>query len=147
MGKVLSTIFQVAGLALGVYMIWPNITFYVQAGSADGAAARVTLLQALERGEHTLLYLSLVLLPATHLLKDNLGHKFHSALVVLLFSALCVLFARILHASFIDGYVFLISKRQVWNSIARPAAIFFVVAGNWLIAFSAMYRAVKVAGK
>ena len=146
MGKVLSTIFQAAGLALGLYMISPDIAFYVQTSSAGGAE-RLTLLRTLERGEHTLLYLALVLVPAVHLLQGHLGHKLYSAVEVFLFAALSVLLARTLHASFIEGYVFLISKHQVWNSIARPAAIFFIVAGNWLIVFSGIYRAVKVAGE
>jgi hypothetical protein len=147
MGRILSAIFQAAGLALGLYMIWPDIAFYVQTSSADGGAGRLTLLQTLERGEHIFLYLTLVLLPAVRLLKEHLGHKLYSVLEVFLFAALSVLLARTLHASFIDGYVFLISKHQVWNSIARPAAIFFIVAGNWLIAFLGIYRAVKVAGE
>jgi hypothetical protein len=115
--------------------------------TSTGDAGRLAFMQTLERGEHALLYLTLVLLPAMHFLNKILGHKFYSALTVLLFSVLCVLFARILHTSLIDGYVFFISKHKVWESIARPAVIFAIVAGNWLIAFSEMYRLAKVAGK
>ncbi len=147
MGSVLSVIFQVAGLVLGVYMIWPDIDFFVKISSAVGDAGRLTFLKALEIGEHTLLYSSLVLMPAMHLLSKILGHKLYSALTVLLFSGLSVVFARILHASLIDGYAFFISQHQVWPSIARPAAIFAIVSGNWLVAFAEMYRVAKVAGK
>ncbi len=147
MVRGLWTIFEVMGLVLGVYMIWPDIAFFVQMSGAAGEAGGLTFPEALKRGEHALLYGALVLLPVMHFLKKYLGHKFHSALIVLLFSTLCVLFAQILHASLIDGYVFLISQQKAWNSIVRPAAIFFIVAGNWLTAFSEMYRVVKVAGK
>lgn len=146
-GKVLSVIFEVAGLALSVYMIWPDIAFFVNASSAAGEAASLPFLKLLERGEHALLYGTLVLLPAMYFLQKIAGHKFYSALAVLLFSALCALFAQVLHASIIDGYVFVISEYKVWNSIARPAAIFFIVAGCWLLTFSEIYRVVKVAGK
>ncbi len=152
MGRALIAIFEIAGLVLGVYFIRPDIAYFVKASTgtpahAAGDAARWPFTQTLERGEHTLLYGTLILLPAMYFLNKILGHKFYSALAVLLFSALCVVFAQVLHASFIDGYVFFISKNRVWASIARPAAIFVVVAGNWLIAFGEMYRVAKVAGK
>jgi len=147
MGKVLSAIFQIAGLVLGVYMILPDFQFFVKTSSAAGDAGRLTFLKALEIGEHALLYSSLVLLPAMHLLHKILDHKLQSALAVLLFSALSVIFVRTLHASLIDGYAFFISQHQVWSSLARPAAIFVIVSGIWLIAFAEMYRAAKVGGK
>ncbi len=150
MGKVLNLIFEIAGLVLGVYFIWPDVAYFRNTGApaiAAGNAAALPFTPLLEKGEHALLSLTLILLPAMYFLKKVLGNKFYSALVVLLFSALCVVFALVLHASLIDGYVFLISKNKVWTSIARPAAIFVIVAGNWLIAFAEMYRVVKVAGK
>lgn len=147
MGRGLGVLFEILGLVLGAYMIWPDIGFFIRADDAAGGAGRLTFLDALERGEHMLLYGTLVLLPALHVSKDHIGHKLHSALVVFLFSVLCVLFARTLHASLIDGYAFCITQQKVWSSIARPAAFFAIIAGTWLAAFSEMYRMVKIGGK
>lgn len=156
MGRFLSVIFGIAGLVLGIYFIWPDVVYFLKTGTAalpvvaaggQHDAGRSTFLRSLETGEHALLYAALILLPAMYFLHKFLAHKLYSALVVLVFSVLCVLFAHILHASIIDGYVFFISQRRQWASIARPAAVFVIVAGNWLIAFAEMYRVVKVAGK
>src|SRR5512145_2856298 len=147
MGKALGAIFEVAGLVLGLYFIWPDIAFFFKTIAATGDAERLTFLKILEKGEHMLIYSSLVLLPGMHFFDKILGHKAYSALTVLLFAALTLVFAPILHASLIEGYAFLITQRKVWASLAIPAAIFVIVSINWLMAFSEMYRLAKVAGK
>ncbi|HWR71949.1 MAG TPA: hypothetical protein VN604_02140 [Nitrospirota bacterium] len=147
MGKGLSTIFEAMGLVLGVFMIWPDIEFIMQASGAPGGVRSLTFLEALKRGEHALLYGTLILLPAMHFLKKYLGHKLSSALIVLFFSALSVLFAKILHTALINGYVFLLAQQKAWNSIARPAAVFSIIACNWLIGFIEMYRMAKIGGR
>ncbi len=143
MGGVLSLIFQIAGLGLGVYRIWPEAVYLLSAAQEE----RLFFMRALEAGERILLYFTLVLLPFVYPLKKVLGNKFYSALAVLVFSGLCVVLAQVLHASIVDGYVFFISRNKHWVSLAQPAAIFVIVAGNWLIAFAEMYRVAKVAGK
>ncbi len=143
MGKVLSLLFQIAGLGVGVYRIWPEAMYLLGAAQET----RLTFVHALEAVERILLSFALVLLPFVAPLKEVLGNRFHSALAVLVFSGLCVVLAPVLHASIVDGYVFYLSQNRHWISIARPAAILVVVAVNWLIAFSEMYRVVKVAGK
>ncbi len=143
MGEVLSLIFQIAGLWLGVYRIWPEAAYLLRAAQE----ARLFFSPALEAGERVLLYFTLVLLPLMHPLRKVLGNKLSSALAVLVFSGLCVVLAHVLHASIIDGYVFSISVKKNWVSLARTAAVFVIVAGNWLIAFAEMYRTAKVAGK
>ncbi len=82
-----------------------------------------------------------------HFLKKYLGHKLFSALIVLLFSGVCVLFAEALHTALMDGYVFLMSQKKAWNQIMRPAAIFAIIACNWLVAFIEMYRMAKIGGR
>lgn len=143
MGRVLSLIFQIAGLGLGVYRIWPDAVYLLSAAQE----ARLSFTHALEAGERILLYFTLVLLPLMYPLRKVLGNKLYSALAVLVFSGLCVVLAQVLHASIVDGYVFFISLNRHWVSLARPAAVFVIVAGNWLIAFAEMYRVAKVAGK
>lgn len=143
MGSVLSLIFQIAGLWLGAYRIWPEAVYFL--GVAQGT--RLSFTHALEAGEQILLSFTLVLLPFMYPLRKILGNRLSSALAVLVFSGLCVVLAQVLHASIVDGYVFSISLSRHWVSLARPAAVFVIVAGNWLIAFVEMYRVVKVAGK
>jgi len=143
MGRVLSLIFQIAGLGLGVYRIWPEAVYLLSAAQE----ARLSFTHAFESGERILLYFPLVLLPLMHPLRKVLGNKLYSALAVLVFSGLCVVLAQVLHASIVDGYVFFISLNKHWVSLARPAAFFVIVAGNWLIAFAEMYRVAKVAGQ
>ncbi len=142
MGRVLSLIFEIAGLGLGVYRIWPEAVYFLSAAQE----ARLSFTNALEAGERILLSFSLALLPLMYPLRKVLGNKLYSALAVLVFSGLCVVLAQILHASIVDGYVFFISRNKNWVSLARPAAVLVIVAGNWLIAFAEMYRVAKVAG-
>lgn len=143
MGRVLTWIFQSAGLGLGVYRIWPEAAYLLTAIQEKG----LLFTRALDAGERILLYLTLVLLPAMYPLKNVLGNKLYSFLVVLIFSGLCVVLAQILHASIVDGYVFFLSQKKDWVPLVQPAAIFVIVAGLWLIAFAEMYRVVKVAAK
>ncbi len=143
MDKGVSILFKIAGLVVGLAFLRPDIAYFLKAGSG----AYVPFLQAAERGGHALASLSLVLLPVPDLLKKYLGHKFRSALVVLLFAGLSIVLARVLHASLTDGYVFVISQHKIWTSIAGPAAVFLIVAGNWLILFAGMWRVAKVAGE
>jgi hypothetical protein len=143
MGGVLSLIFQIAGLGLGVYHTWPEAVYLLGAAQEE----RLSFMRALEAGERILVYFTLVLLPLLYPLRKVLGNKLYSALAVLVFSGLCVILAQILHASIVDGYVFFISLNKNWGSLARPAAVFVIVVGNWLIAFAEMYRVAKVAGK
>ena len=143
MGSVLSLIFQIAGSGLGVYRIWPEATYFLGAAQET----RLSFTHALEAGERILLSFTLVFLPLMYPLRKVLGNRLYSALAVLVFSGLCVVLAQVLHASIVDGYVFSISQSRRWVSLARPAAVFVIVAGNWLIAFAEMYRVAKVAGK
>ena len=143
MGRVLSWIFQSAGLGLGVYRIWPEAAYFLTAMQDKG----LSFTRALEAGERILLYLPLVLLPAMYPLRNVLGNKLYSFLVVLVFSGLCVVLAQVLHASIVDGYIFFLSQKRDWVPLVLPAAIFVIVAVIWLIAFAEMYRVVKVAAK
>ena len=147
MGKGLSTTFEVMGLVLGVFMIWPDIEFIMQAGGAPGGVRSMTFFDALKKGEHALLYGTLILLPLMHFLKKYLGHKLSSALIVLLFSGLSVLFAKVLHAALIDSYVFLLAQQKAWGSVVRPTTVFSIIACNWVIVFVEMYRAARIGWK
>jgi len=149
---------QVRTLAIPT-AIWPprNISRKSLGASAAMTGTKVTSLlkihevrlvpMMMEAGERILLYFTLVLLPLIYPLKKVLGNKLYSALAVLVFSGLCVVLAQVLHASIVAGYVFFISMNRHWASLAQPAAVFVIVAGNWLIAFAEMYRVAKVAGK
>ncbi|HSQ77405.1 MAG TPA: hypothetical protein VLN91_00800 [Nitrospirota bacterium] len=144
MVSLFSLLFQIAGLGIGIYRIWPDAAYLL---AVSQAGTGPTFMNAIEAGERILLSCALVLLPFMATLKLVMGNKFWSALTVLVFSGLSVILAHVLHDSIIDGYVFFLSQKRHWISIARPAAIFAVVSINWLIAFDDMYRVVKVAGK
>ncbi len=153
MGRILKLIFNIAGVGVGVFFIWTEVSYLLNAtydvAAAAGPqqeAARLTFTRALEAAEHMLLYLTLVLLPVMYYLGKILWHNMYSALVVLVFAGLCVLLAQIIHASVIDGYVFYLSQKKQLPDLARPAAVLIIVAGNWFMAFGEMYRVVKVAG-
>lgn len=154
MGKWLRWAFNIAGLGVGVFFIWsramglfnPPHAVPVPAGASQDAAG-LTFSRLLEAAEQSLLYLTLVLFPVMYLLGKLIWHKLYSALAVLLFAGLCVLFAQTLHASIIDGYVFFLAQSKHWDELVRPAAIFIVVMANWFMAFVEMYTVVKVAGK
>jgi hypothetical protein len=144
MASVLTLIFQIAGLGLGIYRIWPDAAYLL---AASQAGTGLTFMRVFEAGERILLSSALVLVPFLSTLKQVLGTKFFSVLTVLVFSGLSVILAHVLHASIVDGYVFFISLNKNWVSLARPAAVLVIVAVNWLIAFAEMYRLVRVAGK
>ncbi len=142
MVSVLTLIFQIAGLGLGIYRIWPEAGYLhgvVEAGTG------LPFMRTFEAGERILLSFSLVLIPFMSTLKEVTGSRSHGTLKVLVFSGLCVIMAHVLHASIIDGYVFYISQHRQWISLALPAGIFVVVAVNWLIAFAEIR--VALAGK
>jgi hypothetical protein len=139
-----SLLFQIAGLGLGLYRIWPDAAYLL---AVSQAGTWPTLLNAIEAGERILLSCALVLLPFMAVLKPVMGNKFWSTLTVLVFSGLSVILAHVLQASIVDGIVLFLSQNRHWISIARPAAIFVVVLVNWLIAFDDMYRGVKISGK
>ncbi len=154
MGKILRLIFNIAGVGAGVFFIWNEVSYLLNAtyGLAAAAgpqqeAARLTFTRVLEAVEHALLYLTLVLLPVMYYLGKVLWQNMYSALVVLVFAGLCVLLAQIIHASVIDGYVFYLSQKKNWPDLAWPAAVLIIVAGNWIMAFAEMYRVVKVGGR
>jgi hypothetical protein len=140
MASLSTLIFQIAGLGLGIYRIWP------EAASLLGAGAP-TVMHTFEAGGSILLSCSLVLLPFMATVKPVMGNKLYSALTVFIYSGLCVILAHILRSSFVDGYVFFITVHKNWASLARPFAVLVIVFVNWLIAFHEMYRVVKVAGK
>jgi hypothetical protein len=142
MASVLTLIFQIAGLGLGIYRIWPDAAYLL---SVSQAGTGLTFMRAFETGERILLSFSLVLVPFLSTLKEVMGTRSHGTLKVLVFSGLCVIMAHVLHASIIDGYVFSLSQHRHWISIVRPAGIFLIVAVNWLIAFAEMRGA--LAGK
>ena len=142
MVSLLTLIFQIAGLGLGIYRIWPEAVYLHAAAQAETGLA---VTSAIEAGEHILLSFSLVLLPFMDTLNAVTGSRFYGALKVLVFSGLCVIMAHVLHSSIIDGYVFYLSQNRQWISLALPAGVFVVVAVNWLIAFAELRRA--IAGK
>jgi hypothetical protein len=107
----------------------------------------VTFTRLLGAGEYSVLYCTLIVLPVMYYLGKILWHNMYSALVVLVFAGLCVLFAQILHTSVIDGYVFYLSQKKQWADLAWPAAVLIIVAVNWFMAFGEIYRVVQVAGK
>ncbi|HEX9020662.1 MAG TPA: hypothetical protein VF903_05330, partial [Nitrospirota bacterium] len=115
MGKVLRLLFQIAGLGLGIYRIWPEAAYL--AGAAQ-AGTGLVFTRAFVAAERILLSFSLVLLPFMQPLKEVLGSWCHSALTALVFSGLCVILAPVLHESIIDGYVFFLSKNRHWASLA-----------------------------
>lgn len=143
MASVLTLIFQIAGLGLGIYRIWPDAAYLLAASQTTG----LTFLRVFEAGERILLSCALVLVPFMATLKHVLGNKSFSVLTVLVFSGLCIILAHVLHASIVDGYVFFISVNKNRASLARPAAVLVIVAVNWFIAFAEMYRMAKVSGK
>jgi len=138
MVSVLTLIFQIAGLGLGIYRIRPDAASLLGAGP-------LTFMHVFEAGERILLSLSLVLIPFMSTLKEVMGSRLHGTLTLLVFSGLCVIMAHVLHASIIDGTVFYLSQHRHWTSLALPAGIFVVVAVNWLIAFAEIRQA--LAGK
>ena len=140
--SVWTLIFQIAGLGLGIYRIWPDAAYL-----ASQAGTGLTFMRVFEAGERILLSCALVLLPFMATLRQVSGNKLFSALTVLVFSGLSIILAHVLQASIVDGAVFFITVNKDWASLARPGAVFVIVAGNWLIAFSEMYRVVRVAGK
>jgi hypothetical protein len=135
---------EIAGAAVGTYLLWPDAALLLASGKGD---EYLTFQQMVAKGGHALPYLSLVLLPLLRFLKKFLGHKFHSAMAVLFFSGLSVVLARSLHPLIMDAYVFIISEHRVWASMAGPATIFVVIAANWAAAFAELYRVTKVAGE
>ncbi len=154
MGRVLKLIFNIAGVGVGGFFIWTEISYLLNASFsiAPGAgpqqeAARLTFTRLLEAGEHLLLYFTLIVLPVMYYLGKILWHNLYSALVVLVFAGLCVLIAQIIHTSVIDGYVIYLSHKKQWADFAWPAAVLVVVAVNWFMAFSEMYRVVQVGGR
>jgi hypothetical protein len=154
MGRVLKLVFNIAGVGVGVFFIWNEVSYLLNASYSlmmsagpQQEAARVTFTRLLEAVEHSLLYCTLIVLPVMYYLSKILWHNMYSALVVLVFAGLCVLFAQILHTSVIDGYVFYLSQKNQWAGLAWPAAILIIVAVNWFLAFSEMYRVVQVAGR
>ncbi len=142
MVSVWTLIFQIAGLGLGIYRIWPDAAHLL---AASQAGTGLTFMRVFEAGERILLSFSLVLIPFMSTLKEVMGTRSHGTLKVLVFSGLCVIMAQLLHASIIDGYVFYLSQNRHWISIALPAAILVVVVVNWLIAFAEIRGA--LAGK
>ena len=154
MEMVLKLIFNIAGVGVGVFFIWNEAGYLLNATYAGAFSAgpqqetaRLTFTRLLEAGEHSLLYLTLILLPVMYYLSKIVWHKMYSALVVLVFAGLCVLLAQIVHTSIIDGYVFYLSQKRQWADLAWPAAVLIIVAVNWFMAFGEMYRVVNVAGK
>ncbi len=153
MGIVLKWIVTIAGVGVGVFFIRSEAGYLLHATyaaafntGAQQEAARLTFTRLLEAGEHSLLYLTLIVLPVMYYLGKILWHGLYSALVVLVFAGLCVLFAQIIHASVVDGYVFYLSQKKQWVDLVRPAAVLIIVAVNWFMAFGEIYRVVKVAG-
>jgi hypothetical protein len=154
METVLKLIFNIAGVGVGVFFIWSEAGFLLNASyaavfgtGAQQGTARLTFTRLLEAGEHSLLYLTLIVLPVMYYLSKILWHKMYSALVVLVFAGLCVLLAQIIHTSVIDGYVFYLSQKKQWADLAWPSAVLIIVTVNWFMAFGEMYQVVKVAGK
>jgi hypothetical protein len=154
MGRVLKLIVNIAGVGVGVFFIWTEVSYLLHASYSlmtsagpQQEAARVTFTRLLEAVEHSVLYCTLIVLPVMYYLGKVLWHNMYSALVVLVFAGLCVLFAQILHTSVIDGYVFYLSQKKQWHDLAWPAAVLITVAVNWFMAFSEMYRVVQVAGR
>lgn len=153
MGKVLKLIFNIAGVGVGVFFIWTEVEYIfntsavVAIAGAPQEAARFGFTRMLEAAEHVLLYFTLVLLPLMYYLGKILWHDMYSALVVLVFSGLCVIFAQTLHSSAINGYVFYLSQNRNVPDLVRPAAVLIIIAGNWFMAFGEMYRVVKVGGE
>ncbi len=142
MASVLTLIFQIAALGLGIYRIRPEaVSLYTAVEAGRG----LPLSLAFGAGERILLSLSLVLIPFVSTLKEVMGTRSHGTLQVLIFSGLSVIMAHVLHASIIDGYVFYLTQHRQWISLALPAGIFAVVAVNWLIAFAEIRGA--LAGK
>ncbi len=135
MASVLTLIFQILGLGLGIYRIRPDAAYLL---AASQAGTGLTFMRAFEAMEHILLSFSLVLIPFMSTLEAVMGTRSHGALKVLVFSGLSVIMAHVLHATIIDGYVFYLSQHRHWISLALPAGIFVVVAVNWLIAFAEM---------
>jgi hypothetical protein len=142
MVSLLTLIFQIAGLGLGIYRIWPEAVYLHAAAQAETGLA---VTRVIEAGEHILLSFSLVLLPFMDTLNVMMGSRVYGALKVLVFSGLCVIMAHVLQSSIIDGYVFYLSQNRQWSSLALPAGVLAVVAVNWLIAFVEIRRA--IAGK
>ncbi len=132
MASVLTLIFQIAALGLGIYRIWPEAVYIHGLLQAETGP---TFPRGFEAGEHILLSLSLVLIPFMSTLKEVMGSRPYATLKVLIFSGLSVIMAHVLHSSVIDGYVFYLSQNRQWISLALPAAILLVVVVNWLIAF------------
>src|SRR3990172_7351945 len=151
---VLKWILNIAGVGVGVYFIRSEVSYLFNAtyAAAFGTGvqqetARLTFTRLLGAGEHSLLYLTLIVLPVMYYLSKILSHKLYSTLVVLVFAGLCVLFAQIIHTSIVDGYVFYLSQKKQWADLAWPAAVLIIVTVNWFMAFGEIYRAVNVAGK
>jgi hypothetical protein len=154
MEMVLKLIFNIAGVGVGAFFIWNEVSYLLNATYAGAFSAgpqqetaRLTFTRLLEAGEHSLLYLTLIVLPVMYYLSKIVWHKMYSALVVLVFAGLCVLLAQIIHTSIIDGYVFYLSQKKQWADLAWPAAVLIIVAVNWFMAFGEMYRVVNVAGR
>src|SRR4030067_937816 len=151
---VLKWIFNIAGVGVGVYFIRSEVSYLFNTTYAavfgtgvQQETARLTFTRLLEAGEHSLLYLTLIVLPVMYYLSKILWHKLYSALVVLVFAGLCVLLAQIVHASVINGYVFYLSQQKQWADLAWPAAVLIIVTVNWFMAFGGRYRGVSGAGK
>ncbi len=154
MGIVLKWLFTIAGVGVGVFFIWTEAGYLLNASyslatsaGSQQEATRVTFTRLLEAGEHSLLYCTLIILPVMYYLSKILWHNMYSALVVLVFAGLCVLLAQIIHTSIIDGYVFYLSQKKQWVDLAWPAAVLIIVTVNWIMAFGEMYRVVRVAGQ
>lgn len=154
MEKILKLIFTIAGAGVGLFFLWTEADYLLTASydvavgaGAQQEAARLTFTRLLRAAEHVLLFGTLVLLPLMSSLGNILWHDMYSALVVLVFSGLCMLAAQLIHTSVIDGYVFYLSQNKRWLDLAWPAAVLIIVVGNWLMAFAEMYRVVKVGGR
>ncbi len=133
MASVLTLLFQIAGLGLGIYRIWPDVVPLLAAGQAGTVW---TFPRAIETGERALTSLALIMLPFMATLKEVTGTRLYGTLKALVFSGLTIVTALVLHASINDGYAFSLSQDRQWISLSLPAGIFVVVLVNWLIAFA-----------